>query len=347
MKKNIKIGKKIIGDDQPVYIVAELSANHNHNLDIALLTIKAMKKAGADAVKIQAYKPESLSIDVNNKYFGRMKSGLWKGKTRWEIYKQGATPYEWQIQFKKLADRLSMELFSSAFDFDAADHLEKIDVPCYKIASFEINDIPLIRYVAQKGKPIIMSTGVAEKQDIEMAVKTCKEVGNHKIVLLKCTSDYPASFKKANLLTILDMRKRFHTLVGVSDHSPGASIPTVAVAYGACVVEKHFVLDRKIGGPDADFSMLPEEFAQMVKAVREAEKVNGKITYKVSKKDKLRRRSLFAVADIKKGEVFSKENIRSLRPGHGLAPKYLDNIFGKKSKANIKKGIPLKLEDIK
>lgn len=346
MKKNIKIGKKIIGNNQPVYIVAELSANHNRDLNIALKTIKAMKDAGADAVKIQAYRPESLSINVNNKYFGPMKSGLWKGKTRWEIYKQGATPYEWQIKFKKLADKLGMELFSSAFDFNAVDQLEKINVPCYKIASFEINDIPLIRYTAKKGKPMIMSTGVAEKKDIELAIKTCKEVGNNKIVLLKCTSDYPASFEKANLLTIPDMCKHFNTLVGVSDHSPGSTIPTVSVAYGACIVEKHFILDRKIGGPDAKFSMLPKEFAQMVKAVREAEKVNGKITYKVSKKDKLRRRSIFAVADIKKGDAFTKDNIRSLRPGHGIAPKYLDQIIGKKSKYVIKKGDPLNLKNI-
>jgi pseudaminic acid synthase len=255
-------------------------------------------------------------------------------------------PYEWQSQLKKIAEDLGLLFFSSPFDQEGIDFLESINVPIYKIASLEITDIPLIEYAASKGKPMIISTGVAEIDDIQLALDTCRKVGNNQITLLKCTSQYPATLKDANLLTIPEMKQRFGAKVGVSDHTMGSIVPIVAVSLGATVVEKHFILDRKLGGPDSAFSMEPNEFKEMVQSVRQAEAALGKVTYKVSENDRNRRRSLFVVKDIKAGEPFTDENVRSIRPGYGLHPKYLKEILGKKAKTDIKRGAPLSWDDI-
>jgi pseudaminic acid synthase len=329
------------------YIIAELSANHNNDFDIALKTVKAMAASGADAVKVQTYTADSLSIDVDNEYFKEKTEGLWKGYRPYDLYREAAMPYSWQPKLQEIAHSLGLEFFSSPFDKEGVDFLESLHVPKYKIASFEITDIPLIEYTASKGKPMIISTGVAEIGDIQLAVDTCRKAGNDDITLLKCTSNYPATIEEANLLTIPDLRERFGTKVGVSDHTMGHSVPVVAVSLGARVVEKHFILDRSMGGPDSAFSMEPNEFKLMTEEVRKAEKTLGEVNYDVSDQDKLRRRSLFVVKDIKRGEPFTNENIRSVRPGHGLSPKYLPQILGTKANLEIKKGTPLTRELLK
>lgn len=325
------------------FIVAELSANHNNDFNLAVKTIEAMAKSGADAVKVQTYTADSLALDVNNKYFGPIRNGLWKGQTRYNLYKGASMPWEWQPKLKKIAEKLGLIFFSSPFDFAAVDFLEKIDVPMYKIASFEITDIPLIEKVAKTKKPVIISTGVADIADIKLAIKTCKKTGNDKIVILKCTSQYPADIKDVNLSTIPDMKKRFKVRIGVSDHTIGSIVPIVAVSLGATIVEKHFILDRRLGGPDSAFSMEPGEFKAMVESVRQTEKALGNVSYKVITKDKLRRRSLFVSKDIKKGEAITEENVRSVRPGNGLHPKHYGKVLEKKAVKNIKMGTPLKM----
>jgi pseudaminic acid synthase len=327
-----------------ITIIAELSANHNNDFHLAVKTIEAMAAAGADAVKLQTYKPESLTVDLGTGYFAPRTEGLWEGYTPWKLFSEAAMPYEWQPKLKKVAEDLGLTFFSSPFDLEAVDFLEGIDCPIYKIASFEITDIPLIEYAASKGKPMIISTGVAEVEDIELAIDTCRKVGNNDITILKCTSQYPAQISDANLATIPDMIKRFGVKVGVSDHTMGSLIPTVAVSLGATVVEKHFILDRSLGGPDSSFSMEPQEFREMVEAVRQAESSLGSINYSVAEKDKLRRRSLFVVKDIKAGETFTEENIRSIRPGYGMHPKYLGGILGKVAKVDLKIGTPLNVK---
>lgn len=327
------------------FIIAELSANHNNDFNLAVKTIGAMAEAGADAVKVQTYKPESLTIDLDTGYFAPKTEGLWKGYTHWKLYSEAAMPYEWQPKLKKIAEDLGLVFFSSPFDKEGVDYLESIDVSMYKIASFEITDIPLIEYAASKGKPMIISTGVAEIEDIQLALETCRNVGNNQITLLKCTSQYPATIQDANLITIPDMKQRFGVKVGVSDHTMGSLVPTVAVSLGATVVEKHFILGRKLGGPDSAFSMEPQEFKAMVDAVRQVEKALGNVSYDVSDNDKKRRRSLFVVKDIKAGEVFTEENVRSIRPGYGLHPKYLKEIIGTTAPQDFKKGEPLMLPE--
>lgn len=327
--------------DNQTFIIAELSANHNNDFDIAVNTIEAMAESGANAVKVQTYTADSLSMDVDNEYFKTKEKGLWKGYRPYDLYKEAAMPYEWQPKLQKVAHNLGLEFFSSPFDLEGIDFLESLDVPKYKIASMEITDIPLIKYAASKGKPMIISTGLAEIEDIEWAVQACRKAGNKDITLLKCTSQYPATIEEANLLTIPDMRQRFGVKVGVSDHTMGSTVPAVAVSLGAEVIEKHFILDRSLGGPDADFSMEPTEFAKMVDEVRKIEKALGTISYEVDEEDRLRRRSLFVTKDIKKGEPITPENIRSVRPGHGLLPKYYDEVIGKKVKKNVQKGTPL------
>lgn len=323
------------------FVVAELSANHNNSFETAAKTIEAIADSGADAVKVQTYNPESLTLNIDTGYFAPIKEGLWKGYTPWQLYEEAAMPYEWQPKLKKIAEGLGLVFFSSPFDKEAVDFLESIDIPIYKIASFEITDIPLMEYAASKGKPIIISTGVADKNDIQLAIETCRKVGNDKITLLKCTSDYPAKSEKANLLTIPDMKERFGVQVGVSDHTFGSIVPVAAVSLGAQVIEKHFILDRRKNTPDSRFSMEPQEFKAMVKAVRETEAALGKISYKVSDEDRSRRRSLFVVNDIKMGEIFTEKNTKSIRPGYGLAPKFLDHVLGKKAKSNMRIGTPL------
>lgn len=324
------------------FIIAELSANHNNDLDLALRTVKAAADSGADAIKVQTYTADSLAIDVNNEFFGPKKEGLWKGIRPYDLYKEASLPYDWHKPIQKAAKEHGLVFFSSPFDLEGVDFLESLNVPLYKIASFEITDIPLIEYTASKGKPIIISTGVASEEDINLAVETCKKVGNNDITLLKCTSQYPAKIEDANLSTITDMKKRFNVKIGLSDHTMGDIVPTTAVALGAVVIEKHFILDRNLGGADSSFSMEPKEFKEMVEKVRLVEASLGEISYKISEKDIYKRRSLFAVKDIDEGEVFTKENIRSVRPGVGLHTKYYKTLLGEKSTKAYKKGDPLK-----
>ncbi len=326
------------------FIIAELSANHNHNIEIAKKTIKAMHDCGADAVKIQTYTADTMTIDSSNKYFKINQGTLWDGKTLYELYQEAYTPWEWHEELKDYTENLGLVFFSTPFDFSSVDFLEKMKVNIYKIASFEITDIPFIEYVARKGKPMIISTGIATFSDIQDAIKTCRSVGNNNITLLKCTSSYPAPIEEANLKTMVDMIETFNVKVGLSDHTLGSDVAIAAVALGAVVIEKHFILDRNMGGPDADFSMEPEEFKKMVNSIRNVEKALGEITYQISEKVEKNRifsRSLFVVKDMKKGEVFTEFNIRSIRPGYGMKPKYYYNVIGKRASVDIERGTPL------
>ena len=325
-------------------MIAELSANHNHQLKIAIDTIRAAKKAGADAVKLQTYTPDTLTIDSKNEYFQIKQGTLWDGKTLYELYKEAYTPWEWHEELFRIAKEEGLICFSSPFDKTAVDFLEQLNVPYYKIASFEIQDVPLIEYAASKGKPMIISTGIAEEQDISLALETCFKAGNRNVTLLKCTSSYPAPLELANLRTMVDMRTRFNVPVGLSDHTMGNTVPVVAASLGATMIEKHFILDKNIGGPDAEFSLTPEEFSSMVKEVRAVEKVLGTVTYEVPEKVKANRkfaRSLFIVQDMKKGDVLTETNVRSIRPGYGLHPKFLKEALGKKIKVDALRGTPL------
>jgi pseudaminic acid synthase len=347
--KEFKIGNTKIGGDSPAFIIAELSANHGHSFEIAKKAIKAMKESGADAVKLQTYTADTITIDSNNDYFKIKQGTIWDGKNLYKLYKEAYTPWDWQPKLKKIAEELGMVCFSSPFDRTAVDFLEEMNVPAYKVASFEITDIPLIEYMAAKNKPIIISTGIAKLEDIKEAIDACKRMGNKQIALLKCTSAYPAPFEEMNLKTIPDMAEKFGIVVGLSDHSMGIEMPIAAVSLGANIIEKHFILDKKIGGADASFSLEPKEFKAMVDAVRNTEKALGKVIYELSEKSKKSRefsRSLFVVKDMKKGEVFTDENVRSVRPGFGLAPKYLKDIIGKKAAIDIRKGMPLSADYI-
>jgi len=341
----MKIADKKIGKENPVFIVAELSANHNHDFEIAAKTIKAAKKAGADAIKVQTFTPDTITINCTDKAFQINDGTLWDGKTLHQLYAEAYMPWEWQPKLKKLAEDKGLVFFSTPFDKTAVDFLEKLDVPAYKVASCEITDIPLIEYIASKGKPVIISTGIATLSDIKEALAACKRMKNKQIVLLKCTSAYPTPFDEVNLINIPDLARKTGTIIGLSDHTMGISVPIASVALGAKIIEKHFILDRKKGGPDAPFSLEPEEFREMIQSVREVEKAIGKVNYKLTKNMKKSRRfsrSLFAVKDIKSGEKFSEENVKSIRPGNGLHPKYLCMILKKKAKRNIKKGTPLR-----
>jgi len=339
-----EIGGKKIGKNYPIFIIAELSANHLQKFDNAVKLIKAAKEAGADAVKLQTYTPNTITIDCDNEYFQIKQGTLWDGKTLYQLYKEAYTPWEWQPKLKEIAQREGLICFSSVFDKSAVDFLEEIDVPAYKIASFEITDIPLIEYVASKGKPVIISTGIATLSDIEEAVNACKRMGNNQIALLKCTSAYPAPLEEINLRTIPSMADTFKTVVGLSDHTLGIPVPIASVALGGCIIEKHLTLDRKLGGPDAAFSLEPSEFKEMVKSVREVEKALGVVSYELTKRIRRSRefsRSLFVVKDVKAGEVFTKENVRSIRPGYGLPPKFLKEVLGRRAECDIKAGTPL------
>lgn len=326
------------------FIIAELSANHNHKKEIALESVKAAKEAGADAVKIQTYTADTLTLDCDNEYFQIKQGTLWDGTTLYKLYQQAYTPWEWHKELFEYAQELGVPLFSTPFDKTAVDFLEKLNNPIIKIASFELVDIPLIEYAASKGRPMIMSTGIATLQEIQEAVDACHKAGNNDITLLKCTSSYPAPLNEANLMTIPDMKERFGCKVGLSDHTTGNIAACTAVALGAQVIEKHFIIDRSIGGPDASFSMTKDEFSEMVKRVRETEECLGSVSYELSDKMKKNRkfaRSLFACANIKKGEVFTEKNIRSVRPGDGCSPKYLPELLGKKSDREYKFGEPI------
>jgi len=349
MSSHIEINGRLVGSGYPVYIVAEMSANHNQNYDQAVRTLHAAKEAGADAVKLQTYTPDTLTICSDKEYFRIGKGTLWEGKTLYELYSEAYMPWEWQPKLKELADELGIDLFSTAYDPTAVDFLEEMGVPAYKVASFEIVDIPLIEKIARTGKPIIISTGMTILGEIEEAVQAARNAGATQIALLKCTSAYPAPPEEMNLRTILHMAEAFGVPVGLSDHTLGIAVPVAAVALGACIVEKHFTLSREIPGPDSAFSLEPHEFKAMVEAIRTAEKALGTVHYGVSEqeaKSRVFRRSLFVVKDMKAGEVFTEENVRSIRPGYGLPPKYLKEVVGRRAARDIPKGTPLKWEMI-
>lgn len=331
-------------DLNKTFIVAEMSANHNQDFNVAIKTLRAAKDSGADAVKLQTYTADTLTINCDNKYFKIDSDTLWDGKTLYELYKDAYTPWEWHADLFEEARKLGLICFSSPFDKSAVDFLENLDAPAYKIASFEIFDIPLIEYVASKGKPVIISTGIAELSDIEEAVNTCRIAGNENIILLKCTSAYPAPVEEANLLTIPHLKNRFNVITGLSDHTVGHSVAAGAVALGARMIEKHFILNRNLGGPDSSFSMQPAEFKLLVDVIRDIECALGKVSYEITQKvenSKIFARSLFIVKDVKAGEIITEENVRSIRPGYGLHPKYFRNAIGKKFRKDLKRGTPL------
>lgn len=339
----IKLENKKIGKDYPVFIVAEISANHGQDLKRAISLIKKAKESGADAVKFQTYTPDTMTIDVNNKYF-RIKHPKWGGQTLYQLYQKAYTPWKWFKELKKVSDDLGIIFFSTAFDKTAVDFLEELRVPLHKIASFELVDLPLIEYMAETQKPLILSTGMASVSEIKEAVKTAKNAGAKDILLLKCVSSYPAMPEEMNLRTIPHMKQLFRCPVGLSDHTLGIGVSIAAVLMEAVIIEKHFTLSRKIKTPDSFFSIEPRELKELVENTRIVEKALGKVHYGLTKEEretKFFRRSLFAVKDIKNGEIFSEENIKSIRPTYGLHPKYLKDILNNKAKKEIKKGTPL------
>jgi pseudaminic acid synthase len=343
--KNIQIGAGTIGEGSPCFIIAEMSANHNQKFDLAVETVKAAGRAGADAIKLQTYTPDAITIDCNNKYFkDLLKGSIWEGHQFYDLYKSAFTPWEWHEELFRIAKEEGLICFSTPFDKTAVDFIEQFNPPAYKIASFEIRDVPLIEYTATKGKPVLLSTGIATLEDIELAVKTCRDAGNNDIILLKCTSAYPAPVEEANLLTIPDLKKTFGVEVGLSDHTTGIIAPVVAVSLGARVIEKHFIKDKFTGGPDAAFSLDEKEFGEMVNGIRQAEQAIGRVCYDLTEKAVESRkfgRSLFIVKGINKGEPFTEENIKSIRPGFGMHPKYLKELLGTLAKRDYKRGEPL------
>jgi pseudaminic acid synthase len=331
-----------------VFIIAELSANHNGSLEVALETVRAAKRAGADCIKLQTYTADTITIDSKKEDF-LIKGTLWDGKNLYELYQEAFTPWDWHQAIFEEAEKNGLVCFSSPFDKTAVDFLETLQAPAYKIASFEITDIPLIEYTASKGKPIIISTGIATMEDIEMALAACRRVGNNDIALLKCTSSYPAPVEEANMVMVKDFEERFGVVAGLSDHTMGATVPVVATCFGAKIIEKHFILDRSIGGPDASFSMNEQEFTEMVKSVREAEKAIGVVDYQLTEKQAKGKdfsRSLYVVKDIKKGEVITEDHVKSIRPGFGLHPQYYNAILGQKANADLEKGTRMSLDFI-
>ena len=332
-----------------VFIVAELSANHNGSKDVALKTIRAAKRAGADAVKFQTYTADTITLDCQNEDFKIKQGTLWDGRYLYDLYQEAYTPWEWHRELYDVAKAEGLICFSSPFDKSAVDFLESLGNPIYKIASFEITDVDLIAYAARKGKPMVISTGIATEEDIRLAVYTCRSAGNNDITLLKCTSSYPAPIEEANLCMIADLANRFKVKVGLSDHTLGSIAGITAVSLGACMIEKHFILDRSIGGPDAFFSMNELEFSQMVKDIRTVESAIGQVNYEPTDKMKAGRafsRSLYVAENMKKGEVITEINVRSVRPGYGLHPKYLPEILGKKVNRDIEKGTRFTLDYI-
>jgi pseudaminic acid synthase len=349
MSGTIIIDDRKIGPGHPVCIVAEMSANHNRDFNQAVKIIEAAKEAGADAIKLQTYTPDTLTIDCNNKYF-KVKDTIWKGRHLYDLYREAYMPWEWQPKLKEIADNIGICLFSTPFDSTAVEFLEKMNVPAYKVASFEIVDLPLIKRVAQTGKPIIMSTGMATLNEINEAVGIIRETGNNQIALLKCTSAYPARAEEMNLSTIPHLSETLNVPVGLSDHTIGTTVAVTAVALGANIVEKHFTLSRETPGPDSAFSLEPNEFQEMVAAIRTTEKAIGNIDYKIGKdesKSLIFRRSLFIVEDVNEGEPLTDKNVRSIRPAYGLSPKYIQEIIGKKAARNIERGTPLSWDLLK
>tara|TARA_B100000809_G_C15136014_1_gene530601 strand:+ start:777 stop:1817 length:1041 start_codon:yes stop_codon:yes gene_type:complete len=331
------------------FIIAELSANHGGDIEIAKETVRAAKRAGADAIKLQTYTADTITLDVKSKDFEITQGTHWDGQYLYDLYKEASLPWAWHAELYELAKEEGLVCFSSPFDKTAVDFLEELGNPIYKVASFEITDTPLIEYIASKGKPVIISTGIAGIADIELAIETCKKAGNDQITILKCTSAYPALAEDANLITIPDIANKFAVSSGLSDHTLGIEAPVVAVVLGGKVIEKHFILNKDIGGPDAHFSLDENEFSEMVKAVRKAEQMMGVIDYEMTEKKKRSRefsRSLYIAADVKKGDTISNENVRSVRPGYGMHPKYLKDILGKTFSANLLKGTKMDMDCI-
>ena len=346
--RQIKIGKRMIGEGCPVYIVAEMSANHLQDKNRALEIIHAAKEAGADAVKLQTYTADTITINSDKPYFQISGGTIWDGTTLYKLYEEAYTPWEWQPRLCEEAAALGMDCFSSPFDPTAVAFMEEMNMPAYKIASYEITDIPLIRLCASKQKPVIIATGVARPGDIRAALDTCLAEDNENVVLLKCVSAYPTPYEDINLRMMPTLAKEYEVLTGLSDHSMGSTVPVGAVALGACMIEKHLTLSRKDGGPDGAFSMEPSEFARMVKDVRIMEKALGSSEYKLTPVQETERegaRSLFVVKDIKKGEKLTADNIRSIRPGNGLPPAETDNVIGKTAVCDLESGEPLRYGD--
>ncbi len=349
MNKTLTIGKKEIGEGRPAYIIAEMSANHLQDYERAEKIILEAKNAGADAVKLQSYRPDTITIDCRGEEFMATKGSLWEGRNLYSLYEEAYMPWEWHEGLFKYAEEIGIDIFSSPFDFTAVDLLEKLGAPAYKIASYEILDIPLIKRCAETGKPIILSTGIATVEDIERAVNACKDAGNNNVAILKCVSQYPTPYGDLNLSTIPDMAEKFDCITGLSDHSMGSAVDVAAVTLGAHIIEKHLTLRRSDGGPDGAFSMEPEEFSQMVTDVRNIELAIGKATYELTdfqKRGKNNARSLYVVEDIKKGEPFTEKNIRSIRPGRGLPTWHYEEILGKKASVDLSRGTALKWDYI-
>lgn len=341
----MQIGRRKIADGEPAYIIAEMSANHAGDRERAKDIIYAAKEAGADCIKIQTYTPDTITLNCDNKYF-HIDTGTWGGESLYSLYKKAYTPWEWQAELYETAQKIGIDFFSTPFDKTSVDFLEEIGVKFYKIASFELVDIPLIQYVASKGKPIIMSVGMGSIGEIEEAVRIVKKAGCP-LALLKCSSAYPAIPDSMNLRTIPNMKEVFGVPVGLSDHSMGSVAAVTAVALGANIIEKHFCISREIENPDASFSMEPQEFADMVKDIRDAEKALGKICYDVTQQEmenRKFRKSIFVAKDIKKGERITADNIKVVRPGYGIAPKYYEYVIGQVAVCDMEYGTPLQLE---
>jgi len=344
------VGRSRLGRGHPAYVIAEVSANHHQDFDQAVRIIRAAKEAGADAIKLQTYTADTITMQSDQEYFRVGGGTLWDGRTLYDLYGEAYTPWEWQPRLKQIANELGMDLFSSAFDTSAVDFLEEMGVPAHKVASFELVDIGLIEKMARTGKPLIMSTGMATLEEIEEAVKAARKAGAAQIALLKCTSAYPAPAEEMNLRTIPELARRFGVPVGLSDHTMGIAVPVAAVSLGACIIEKHLTLARADGGPDGAFSLEPQEFKAMVEAVRTAEKALGTVHFGVSEREassRIFRRSLFVVRDMKAGEKFTGDNVRSIRPGNGLHTRHLPEVVGKTAAVNISRGTPLSWDLVK
>lgn len=344
----MKIENYNIDKNSPCFIIAELSANHNGSIETAIETIKSAKRAGADAIKLQTYTPDTITLDCEKEDF-IIKGTIWEGQNLHKLYQEAYTPWEWHETLFNTAKNEGLICFSSPFDKTAVDFLENLNTPAYKIASFEITDIPLIEYAASKMKPIILSTGISTLEDISLAIEACIKVGNKNIALLKCTSSYPAPLDEANLIMIKDLATKYNLLTGLSDHTIGSLAPIMSVCFGAKIIEKHFIIDRSIGGPDSSFSMNENEFTEMVKLVREAESAIGKVDYTLTSKQIVSRahsRSLYIVEDIKSGQIFTEKNVKSIRPGFSLHPKYYKEILGKKAKNDLERGSRFDFNDI-
>jgi len=341
---DISLADRPIGCQHPTYIIAELSANHGHKLDEALRLVNAAKDAGADAIKLQTYTPDTMTLNSSKPWFQIGKGTIWEGKNLYQLYEEAYTPWEWTAEIASLASSLGMHCFSTPFDASAVDYLEKLDMPAYKVASFEVIDLPLLKTIARTGRPVIMSTGMATLAEIDEAVATLRSHGTGELALLKCTSAYPSVASDMHLRTIPHLAQAFNVPVGLSDHTMDVAVPVAAVTLGARIIEKHLTMDRSVPGPDSQFSLEPAEFKAMVSAVRTTEQALGQVQYAVSKKEeasRVFRRSLFVVKDVKAGQPFTHENVRSIRPGYGLHPRYLDVVIGKVASQNIEAGTPL------